>query len=257
MSELLWLKPTTTGVLPPTSLFFSTGRFVLSTFILGTLDASKREAAYRKIVEILLKRVRTHSLGDVKVKHSRLSREFIGSAFPAYSKPKPPDNLFLDISFTDILADEEYLNGELAKGDKLKLVFQAVFGGEHMLSDITSAWRNFTGEWDSLEQTNDEPLAERISPEGDLYRINLRPAKELGISPKVLFEATTRSAILISGDLKRRKEKILPQSRLLGIESYKVDTETSHHSVPYTARNHPAYRLVHVSEIAELLRLKS
>lgn len=255
MSELLWLEPTTGGNLPPGSLFFASRGFVVSTFVLGTFDVEKRQGAYKRVVKALLWRARTHSHRDVQVKHSSLSQELVGSTYSICSQSTPPHNLTLAASFADILADEEALKGELAPEDKLKLIFQAVYGGAHILSDISRAKINFTEEWDSLKQANDEPLAERISPEGDLYRINLRPAKELGISPEALFEAVRHSARLISNDRERRKEKILVQSHLVGIEPHQIATETYHHSVSYGVRNHPAYRLLHLSEISRLLRL--
>ena len=192
-------------------------------------------------------------MGDVRVKHSRLSSEIVGSVFPPYSFPKPPNDLSLATSFPDIIAEQELLHGKLEEADKLKLIFQAVYGGQHLFSDPQTAWDNFHNEWNSPESINDEPLAERISPEGDLYRINLRPAKELGVDLSELFEAVKRSAEMVAVDQARREARLLPQALSVGIEPDKVPKETFHHSKSYRERVSPAYRLIHAAEIGGLL----
>ncbi|MEA3311845.1 MAG: hypothetical protein U9Q76_06465 [candidate division WOR-3 bacterium] len=285
MAELLWLEPTRETNLPPTSIFFASGRFVLSTFVLGDLDVDRRSKAYRRVVEVILKRSQELALGDVRVKHSRLSSEIVGSVFPPYSFPKPPNDLSPATSFPDIIAEQELLHGKLEKADKLKLIFQAVYGGGHLLPDSEAAWECLKNEWDSIEPESKvgekcdtggcvtggvtgvtgtgvtggcvtgtgEPLAERISPEGDLYRINLRPAKELGIDLRRLFEAVKRSAEVVTADRARSEARVLPQSRSVGIEPDMVTNGPFHHSRSYRERVRPAYRLIRAAEIAGLL----
>lgn len=268
MAELLWLEPTREGSLPPTSIFFASGRFVLSTFVLGDFDVDRRSKAYRRVVEVILKRSQELAVGDVRVKHSRLSSEIVGSVFPPYSFPKPPNDLSPATSFPDIIAEQELLHGKLEKADKLKLLFQAVYGGGHLLSDPEVAWEFFQNEWDSIEPESEagekcdtggcvtgtgEPLAERISPEGDLYRINLRPCKELGIDPRQLFCAVKRSAERVRGE-SGREVRLLPQALSLGIEPAEVSKGPFHHSSSYSERVRPAYRLIHAAEIAGLLK---
>jgi hypothetical protein len=253
VAEILWLEPTRKTSLPPSSIFFASGRFVLSTFVLGDFDVDRRSKAYRRVVEVILKRSRELSLGDIRVKHSLRSSEIVGSVFPPYPFPKPPRDLSSSTSFPDIIAEQELLHGQLEEQDKLKLVFQAVYGGQHLFSDPQTAWDNFHNEWNSLESINDEPLAERISPEGDLYRINLRAAKELGISLGKLFEAAKRSAERISENLERRKARLLPQSRSLGIKPDAVPVKPIRHSDSYRLRVRPSYRLIHACDIADLL----
>lgn len=268
MAEILWLEPTRETNLPPTSIFFASGRFVLSTFVLGDLDVDRRSKAYRRVVEVILKRSQELAVGDVRVKHSRLSREIVGSAFPPYSFPKPPNDLSPATSFPDIIAEQELLHGKLEEADKLKLIFQAVYGGEHLLSHAKAMWESLQNEWDSIEPESEagekcdtggcvtgtgEPLAEQISPEGDLYRINLRPAKELGVDLRELFEAVKRSAEGIANDRARREARLLPQALSVGIEPDKVPKGSFQHSKSYRERVLPAYRLIHASEIAGLL----
>jgi len=294
VAEILWLEPTRETNLPPTSIFFASGRFVLSTFVLGDLDVDRRSKAYRRVVEVILERSQELAVGDVRVKHSRLSSEIVGLVFPPYSFPKPPNDLLAATSFPDIIAEQELLHGKLEETDKLKLIFQAVYGGGHLLSDPEAAWKCLENEWDSIEPESEagekcvmgvtsvtggvtggvtsvtggvtggcvtgscvtgtgEPLAERISPEGDLYRINLRPAKELGIDLNRLFEAVKRSAEVVTADRARREARILPQSRSVGIEPDMVPKGPFHHSKSYRERVSPAYRLIHAAEIGGLL----
>jgi len=254
MGELLWLEPVREGSVPVTSVFFSSGGFVLSTFVLGTFDPLRRQKAYLRILDALLKRTHELSFGDVRIKHSILSRKIVGTEFSSYSYPRPPDDFSASASFAEIIADQQALHGELAEQDKLKLIFQAVYGSEHLLSAAQSAWRSFKDEWDSLDFENAEPFAERISPEGDLYRINLRPAKELGIAPEIIFDAVKRSAACISADLSRRQERILPQSRSVGIKPGMVPRVPVHHSTAYKTSQAPAYRLLLSFEITGLLK---
>jgi hypothetical protein len=145
------------------------------------------------------------------------------------------------------------LHGQLEEQDKLKLVFQAVYGGQHLFYEPQTAWDNFQNEWNSLEPVNNEPLGERISPEGDLYRINLRAAKELGIGQEGLFEAVRRSAERVAEDLDRRRIRLLPQSGSLGIEPDAVPADPIRHSDSYRVRVNPSYRLIHACDIADLL----
>lgn len=255
MADLLWLEPTRTGRLPPTSVFLASRRSVRSTFVLGTLDPAARRQAYERLVKVLLERVKGCALKNVRVEHSRLSAEIVGSAFSIYAAFRMPKDLLPVTTFAEILAEQEILYHGLEHQDKLKLIFQAVYGGEHMLRRKGTAWQQLCQEWDLLEATFNEPLAERISPEGDLYHINLRPAKELGIDLEKLSEAVERSAERIREEGTGREGRLLPQARSAGIEPDEVLRKPIHHSASYKERVRPAYRLIHAADIGELLQL--
>ncbi len=278
---LLWLEPTRKGALPSSSIFLSSAGFVVSTYVLGTLDPLKRRTAYERMIRALAKRVESIPVEELSVKHSELSLKMLPSS-PSPSQlsshsllgtsslrgphkgtqylcgvdpspPSCPQGIVNLTSFNEILKDQMLLYGELLQEDKLKLIAQAVYGGEHMLKNTGAAWSYFADEWDAVDSLTDEPLAERISPEGDLYRINIRSSKELGIPPKALFEAALRSAAGISADLPRRIERILPQSRSIGIEPGSVPITPSRHSESYRARVKPSYRLIRPQELNSLL----
>ncbi len=253
MGEILWLEPTGGGELPPSSVFFASGRFVLSTFVIGCKDVFRRRNAYERCAKVLADRARTLATGDIRVKHSHLSAELIGTKYPPYSFANPPRDLSLAASFPDIIAEQEALHGPLEEPDRIKLVSQAVYGGGHLLTNLKTAWDMLVVEWQSLERAGTEPLAERISPEADVYRINLRAAKELGLNLEETFDALKRSAELVSADIARREIQLASQASSLGIKPERILPHPPHHSTPYRQRVKPAYRLIHASLITELL----
>lgn len=254
MGELLWLEPVRSGFLPTTSIFYASGKFVLSTFVVGTFNPLKRPDAYKKMVDVLLRKVKQSSLGELRIKHSNLSREILGTNFPPYSLSQPPHSLSAASTFPDILDEQEMLHGSLEKDDKLKLIFHAIYGGEHLFFNSRMAWQKLVEEWESLDVDNNEPLAERISPDGDIYRLNLKPAKELGIELSKLYQTVKESAEMLSKDLVRRELRLKSQVRSIGFETEEVPSESFHHSSTYRQRVRPAYRLIHVSKIEELIK---
>lgn len=257
---ILWLEPTSCkGVLPISSLFLSVDGYIVSTCVLGTFDPYKRKVAYERVLKVLEKRIETMPAEELSVKHTGISLEISSFALRegVSSRNTPSSSHLSDLcnltSFKEIIKDQELLYGELPEEDKLKLIAQAVYGGAHMLENAAAAWDYLLAEWNSIESLTDEPLAERISPEGDLYRINLRAAKELGIKPEILFDAVLRSAASVSLDLPRRIERILPQALSVGFEPQAIPTVPCRHSVSYRERVKPSYRLLMPVELNDLL----
>jgi hypothetical protein len=253
---VLWLEPTREGRLPVSSLYLASDGFVASTYVLGAPEPSRRMVAYERILRALAKRIETVPLEKLSVKHIDSSikiaclAHLADASLPSPSHPARVVNL---TSFNEILEDQELLYGELPTKDRLKLVAQAVYGGEHMLKDSGAAWNFLLSEWNSIELPTDEPLAERISPDGELYRINLRPSKELGIQPEVIYEAALHSATEISRDMQNRIERVLPQALSIGIEPDTVPVFPSRHSESYKSRVKPSYRLIRSQELNDLV----
>lgn len=248
------MEPSREGKLPPTSVFFASGRFVLSHLVLGSTEPDMRENPYRKIVDILLDRAITLGMGELRVKHTRLSADILGSRFPPYSLSRPPKGLEIMTSFADILAEQEELYTKLEHRDRLKLISQATYGPVHLFSDSEKACQDFMKEWEGLAGPSESPLAELISPNGDLYRINLAPARELKLNPEKLFQAVERSAEMFQKDVAARKKRFLPQIEALGIKPGDVPSMPPHHSESYTKTIHPSYRLISSAELCSLLR---
>ena len=253
---ILWLELTKSDILPVGSMFLAHDGCIVSTFVHGK-HPDIRPEAYKMLVEILIERSRQYNK-KIILYHSKLSRTLIN--FPKYlisssDEPQILSPLSPATSFAEIIKDSEALYGKLAKEEKCKLVFQAVYGGAHLLSNLNKAWDAFTEEWDFCLTSLNEPLGERISPEGDLYRVNLRAAKDIGIKPEVLFQCVMRSAEKVSLDVPRRRIRLLPQSRSIGIEPEEILVGTFHHSLSYKEKFKPAYRLLHISEFNKLLTL--
>ncbi|MBN2380682.1 hypothetical protein JXM67_12855 [candidate division WOR-3 bacterium] len=253
MANLLWLKPTAGGNLPPTSIFLATRRAINALFVLGSFNPVLRPKAYERLVTLLYERFKTLGLNDVRVEHSLESGRILGQDLPIYVALRRPKDLLTTTTFSEILAEQQMLHEDLEREDVFKLLYQAINGVQHILTDTEAAWKLLCEEWDSLEIENDEPFAERISPEGDLYRVNLRPAKELALDMSRLFEAMKRSTLLLSAGFEQRKTRLLAAVSSIGVEADEVPEQPLRHSESYKTRVRPAYRLLHASEIAGLL----
>jgi len=86
---------------------------------------------------------------------------------------------------TKYLIEETKLHPSLAPQDVVKLCYQAAFGAEHMLSDLSQALKYFQDEYDTT-QVDDKPLAEYISP--NVCRVNLSAWKRLQLNPEWLWK---------------------------------------------------------------------
>ncbi len=80
--------------------------------------------------------------------------------------------------------------------DVYKLLYQANFGVGHILSDSLSTLRRLEAETEMLGVPHpDELLMERISGDGEIIRVNLRPFKATNLTPATLVECMFRSTI--------------------------------------------------------------
>jgi len=92
---------------------------------------------------------------------------------------------------------QEYIRQQLAlhpsitQRDALKMCFQAAYGAEHLLTDITKVRGYFLTEFDACTPS-DELLAEFIAPE--VCRVNLAAWKRLGLPWEWLFNLFVESA---------------------------------------------------------------
>ncbi len=64
--------------------------------------------------------------------------------------------------------------------DVVKALFQSLCGNGHLLTDRAAALQRLTAEMDAADGGEDEPLTEEI---GGWLRLNLRPARRLGLKP--------------------------------------------------------------------------
>ena len=137
----------------------------------------------------------------------------------------------------------------MTEQDVVKFVFQGMLGVGHLISSLNDAQQRLAAEMDPLEPDEHEPLFETIST--DWVRLNLRPAKAQGISPKQVAQQLCLSAELVpslfsrqdvysfcvgldgSAEMKAAAENILDAGYLPS------------HSARYREAYHPAYRVMH------------
>ncbi len=150
--------------------------------------------------------------------------------------------------------------------DAYKLIYQSIFGGEHLLTDLAHARQVLFQEFEAITPAADEPLIETISLSGAIIRLNLRPYKFRQGTPTVLFDALQKSAQSVTGSLADflelwnafkqavlRHELPFDEQQLVQFDQ-KVQAEnypTQHHSAAYRQAYRPAYRILtrHLAEV--------
>lgn len=83
-----------------------------------------------------------------------------------------------------ILTRERALHPGMTEADAIKLFYQALRGGDHLMGDIDHYMTELAREWDGLPASIDPmpPLFQVISPSGDMARLHLAPARRRGAS---------------------------------------------------------------------------
>ena len=166
-----------------------------------------------------------------------------------------------DVAVVRLVREQGRLHRNLGIQDVYKLLFQGVMGVAHILEDRESAWTWLAEEFEGLDASElmEESLLERVSVDGGIVRVNLRPFKRLGLSLERLFEAMLRSAERISADKERFVR--LWKSFMGLVKAGKLDYDYErliefdgtvmaggyppvHHSRAYAKANKPAYRVV-------------
>jgi hypothetical protein len=144
--------------------------------------------------------------------------------------------------------------------DLYKMLHQAAFGIEHLLTDLDQAREGLISEWETLDKVQKgESLLEVIDPEGTMIRINLRVLRKVQNRPLKLFEVMVESARTYRSDkqkLVRYWESVMSWSDQGEVPFGREEVEdlwidmgcqgfpAVHHSETYTAANRPAYRIV-------------
>lgn len=160
------------------------------------------------------------------------------------------------------------LHQNVAVQDVYKMLFQGVFGGEHLLADLTRAKAYLAEEWARVTPKADEPLIEPVSLRGEIVRINLRPCRADGFSADDVWQAFAASAgkaTAANADFKKLwhlfenlcAQNLLPfavdEVRQFGAEALAAGWPAKHHSPAYREANYPAYRVVRRAEWEKIL----
>lgn len=164
-----------------------------------------------------------------------------------------------DQPFENILNDHLNRYPRIQFDDLYKLIFQAAMGSEHAVDDPHLAKRIIDDEIEDLTLEPIDPLVDRLSPDGLIVRVNLRPLLRAGGNPDTLLEAYIRTAGEHTGEqemLQRYLDTSLAMSRsgklpfaydelhahISAIE--KTGFPVIHHSSIYEQAYKPAYRVI-------------
>ncbi|MFO7627006.1 MAG: hypothetical protein R6V62_07100 [Candidatus Fermentibacteraceae bacterium] len=107
-----------------------------------------------------------------------------------------------------ILTREKALHPGMNEADAIKLFYQALRGGDHLMGDIDHYLTELAREWDGLPVSIDPmpPLFQVISPSCDMARLHLVPAKSRGVSLKAVAE------ILEAGGFASTPERVVEEA---------------------------------------------
>lgn len=145
--------------------------------------------------------------------------------------------------------------------DAYKWLYQATLGGEHAVTDDSGPRAWLDGEWGTLGPPNRrEPLIEKLTPDGKLIRVNLRPLKAQGGDKGMLLAIFVESARAFRSDklvfhvawrelgsvLSRKSWRSINHREWtrLDAECRKANYPAVHHSRAYEQAYHPAYRVI-------------
>lgn len=148
--------------------------------------------------------------------------------------------------------------------DWYKLIYQAEFGGGHLISDAETARIRFIDEWENAVSQDMLELIEEPIGSG-FCRINLRPARKAGIPPEAVFEAFLSGAATSSGSDAGMRGKIrllveflasvktgcTPEALLAFLGSLEgPGFPPVSHSDAYRANYKPSYRIIRAGTLA-------
>jgi len=166
------------------------------------------------------------------------------------------------------LVSEHHMRRPLMRADDwYKLLYQGVFGVGHILGE--SALARLVEEAGRVRDVGplDEPLVERVSPDGAVVRVNLRPYARGGGNLEALHDAMLASSS-VKGDPKQfirlwRRFKRVAEELHLGVDEREMcDLDDlladrglvpMHHTPEYREAYYPAYRVVILRELERTL----
>lgn len=160
------------------------------------------------------------------------------------------------MQFQDYLHVQLKNHPSMQPQDIVKLCYQAAFGAEHLLLDISKAKAYFLSEYASISASDCE-LYEEISP--SVCRVNLAAWKSTAMPEEWLFNMFVASTNIqhggqeLFGDYLELAEKTLQNETITFTldewETYlkqyrEAEIHAVHHSEAYRKQEHPAYRII-------------
>jgi hypothetical protein len=152
--------------------------------------------------------------------------------------------------------------------DALKLLQQSIMGSEHWAVDSADATRWMDQEWAALGDGPLEPLVDTLGTDHLFARVNLRPYRRAGGDPVRLVAAFVRTGREVHGSRSRltcalaqltvlARHHAVPWSADSLVRFGRVWNGKGYpaleHSPRYEAQYHPAYRVVAVRFLADLI----
>ena len=150
------------------------------------------------------------------------------------------------------IRQEERFHPCMTAQDLRKLVYQSVFGGDHLLADRAQFAVRLAAEWAALDTTAwDVPALQPIDPEGRTARIHLGPCKRAGVSRLLLTE------LLLAQPLKHGQPRLLARrwsqrvalanEGRIGFPAETVASLDPHGAPSHHSRGYgrAAYRIIH------------
>lgn len=159
--------------------------------------------------------------------------------------------------FRQHLQNHLKLHPHIQPQDIVKLCYQAAYGAEHLLADISSAEKYFFSEYEKT-LSSDCVLYESIS--SSVCRVNLSAWKFSGMPAQWLFRMFVNSAHIFPDGkelfeeyLEAANEIVKNQELCFSFKDWKtylehyrqIGMQSVHHSELYRNSEHPAYRIVH------------
>jgi len=151
--------------------------------------------------------------------------------------------------------------------DFYKLLYQGVFGVGHIMAGGAWEWLEKEAEGLNLQEHPEEPLLEKVSADGTMVRVNLRPYLRRSLPLDRLFAAMEEASrvegsseefieawavfkgLVLSGRLDMDEEGL----ESLDEELRREGCHPHHHSETYQDTYHPAYRVVTRESLAGIL----
>lgn len=173
-----------------------------------------------------------------------------------------------DESFLPVLMEHLKRHPDMRVEDVYKLVHHGAMGNDHLFHDTAGIRLYLLEEMDEVPADSSEPLTERLTPDGSLVRLNLRPYKAFGGDVDRLIESMIRTSTLV----RPRPDKFekwwneimdeaeygtIPIDRTTLRTYFEAKKEQGfpavHHSEEYEASYAPAYRVL-LNELVPAVR---
>lgn len=138
--------------------------------------------------------------------------------------------------------------------DLYKLAYQAAMGNEHLMTDSAAVHGYLIHELENIQAVSIEPLLEKISPDGEVVRLNLRPFKAQQGDHRALFHAMMQTARTFQKSPERLELCLHELEQTTYFDAAKMKAffremrekgyPAVHHSAAYEEKYAPAYRVI-------------